>query len=163
LGAVPAMVGNMQALETIKAIVGRESPATSGTILIELESMSMSTIKRPKISNCPLCGAAAEPFVVTVPVTPEWEVTLAEFKVLHPQGAVIDIRSLGTTPSLDTYCVGWMSVPKQDTARLFNSEFAGQSLLVCDRGGSSRNLTQELHSAGHTNFWSLKGGAAALK
>ncbi|MFT5783570.1 MAG: molybdopterin/thiamine biosynthesis adenylyltransferase, partial [Candidatus Krumholzibacteriia bacterium] len=163
LGAVPAMLGNMQALETIKAIVGSESPATSGTILIELESLSMSTIKRPKLSTCALCSDGADPYAVTAPATPEWEVTLAEFKLLHPQGEVIDIRSLGTKPSLDTYCVGWASVPTTDKARLFDAEFSGQSLLVCDRGVSSSNLTEELHSAGHTNFWSLKGGATALK
>lgn len=163
LGAVPAVLGNLQALETIKAIIGRPSPATTATILIEFETLSMSTIKRPRVATCPLCGDRAQPFAVAAPVTRPWEVTLAEFQSLHPQGSIIDIRTARAHPSLADHCQQWTLVPEQEKARLFQDEFSSESLLVCQRGVASRLLIEELRTAGHSNFWSLKGGINALK
>jgi len=92
-----------------------------------------------------------------------WEVTPDEFRTLHPQGAIIDLRTAQALPSLDNHCSAWLPVPEGEKARFFEAEFGAQSLLVCQRGAASRSLIEELRSAGHTNFWSLKGGANALK
>jgi len=166
LGAVPAILGNLQALESIKVIVGRQSPATEGTILIELETMAMSTIKRPRIPTCPLCGENPRPLVASPQVSPDWEVTLAQFNELHPRGTIIDIRSAGARPAHDAHDAhgaNWQLVPEVEKSRLFEAEFTAQSLLICDRGVASRALREELCAAGHENFWSLKGGVNALK
>jgi sulfur-carrier protein adenylyltransferase/sulfurtransferase len=56
LGAVPGIVGTLQASETIKTLLGLSSPLTHHVLLIDLLSLSISRIKTRRNPDCPVCS-----------------------------------------------------------------------------------------------------------
>lgn len=58
LGALTGVMGAMQALETIRAIVGFGESLVGRILLFDALSMRMRTVSLPKDPGCRLCGAA---------------------------------------------------------------------------------------------------------
>ena len=56
LGALPGMVGSIQAVETIKLIIGAGEPLSGRLLLIDALSMEFRTVKLRRNTKCPLCG-----------------------------------------------------------------------------------------------------------
>ena len=56
LGALPGMVGSIQAIETIKLIIGAGEPLVGRLLLIDALSMEFRTVKIRRNPECPLCG-----------------------------------------------------------------------------------------------------------
>ncbi len=56
IGAVPGIVGTLQASETIKCLLGISSPLTSHVLLLDLLTLSTSRIKARRNADCPICG-----------------------------------------------------------------------------------------------------------
>lgn len=56
VGAVPGIIGSMQALEAIKIILGVGEPALGRLLLFDGLEMRFQEIKTNKDSNCPDCG-----------------------------------------------------------------------------------------------------------
>lgn len=56
LGALPGLVGSIQATETIKLILGVGEPLVGRLLLIDALSMDFRTVKLRRNTACPLCG-----------------------------------------------------------------------------------------------------------
>ena len=56
LGALPGLVGSIQATETIKLIVGVGKPLVSRLLLIDALEMEFRTVRLRRDPECPLCG-----------------------------------------------------------------------------------------------------------
>jgi len=56
LGALPGMVGSIQAVETMKLILGVGEPLVGRLLLIDALSMDFRTVKLRRNPQCPLCG-----------------------------------------------------------------------------------------------------------
>jgi adenylyltransferase/sulfurtransferase len=56
LGALPGLVGSIQATETIKLILGAGEPLVGRLLLIDALSMEFRTVKLRRNPECPLCG-----------------------------------------------------------------------------------------------------------
>ena len=56
LGALPGMVGSIQATETIKLILGQGENLVGRLLLIDALSMEFRTVKLRRNKQCPLCG-----------------------------------------------------------------------------------------------------------
>ena len=56
LGALPGMVGSIQATETIKLILGEGEPLVGRLLLIDALSMEFRTVKLRRNKQCALCG-----------------------------------------------------------------------------------------------------------
>ncbi len=56
LGALPGMVGSIQATETIKVILGQGEPLVGRLLLIDALSMEFRTVRLRRNKQCPLCG-----------------------------------------------------------------------------------------------------------
>lgn len=56
LGVLPGIVGSMQAIETIKLILGIGEPLIGRLLLIDTLDMSFRTLKVQRNPECPLCG-----------------------------------------------------------------------------------------------------------
>ncbi len=56
LGALPGMVGSIQATETIKLILGQGEPLVGRLLLVDALSMEFRTVKLRRNKQCPLCG-----------------------------------------------------------------------------------------------------------
>ena len=58
LGALPGMVGTIQATETVKLLLGLGETLSGRLLLIDALSMEFRTVKLRRNPNCPLCGDA---------------------------------------------------------------------------------------------------------
>ncbi len=58
LGGVPGVLGTLQALETVKHIVGLPSPLSHQMLLMDLLTYQTLPIQRQKNEDCPLCSAS---------------------------------------------------------------------------------------------------------
>jgi adenylyltransferase/sulfurtransferase len=56
LGALPGLVGSIQAVETMKLILGAGEPLVGRLLLIDALSMDFRTVKLRRNPQCPLCG-----------------------------------------------------------------------------------------------------------
>jgi adenylyltransferase/sulfurtransferase len=56
LGVLPGLVGSMQAVETIKLILGKGESLIGRMLMIDTLDMSFRTLKVHKNRNCPVCG-----------------------------------------------------------------------------------------------------------
>lgn len=56
LGALPGLVGSIQAVETIKLILGAGEPLVGRLLLIDALSMEFRSVKLRRNPGCPLCG-----------------------------------------------------------------------------------------------------------
>ncbi len=56
LGALPALLGTMQALEAIKLIVGLPSPSAENLILFDGETLQISRLRRARLDGCAVCN-----------------------------------------------------------------------------------------------------------
>ncbi len=56
LGALPGMVGSIQATETIKLILGQGEVLVGRLLLIDALSMEFRTVRLRRNKQCPLCG-----------------------------------------------------------------------------------------------------------
>ena len=56
VGAVPGIIGSMQALEAIKLILGIGDPAHGRLLLFDGLEMRFQEIKTNKDPKCPVCG-----------------------------------------------------------------------------------------------------------
>lgn len=165
LGAVATVLGGMQAMETIKYLAGRLSPATSATVLVDLQSLQTTAVKRPRDPSCPLCGD--RPGIVGI-IDQEyeprqfWEIGMSEFSRNHPQGHIVDIRSQEERGTPVGAMASWENLPNPDHRELLDLAGQNEVLLVCHVGVRTRRLVDELRAAGHQRFWSLWGGTAGL-
>lgn len=58
IGALPGIMGAMQALEAIKIIAGIGEPLTRKSLVYDGLTQSVRTLRREKNSHCPVCGRA---------------------------------------------------------------------------------------------------------
>jgi|TARA_B100001750_G_C15463708_1_gene575821 adenylyltransferase/sulfurtransferase len=56
LGALPGLVGSIQAVETIKQVLGAGESLSGRLLIIDALSMEFRTVKLRRNPNCPLCG-----------------------------------------------------------------------------------------------------------
>lgn len=56
LGALPGLVGSIQAVETIKQILGAGESLSGRLLIIDALSMEFRTVKLRRNTDCPLCG-----------------------------------------------------------------------------------------------------------
>src|SRR6202012_26325 len=56
LGVLPGIIGSLQALETIKLIIGRGESLAGRLVLFDALSMKFRQLKLRKDSHCPMCG-----------------------------------------------------------------------------------------------------------
>src|SRR5438067_2002100 len=56
LGVLPGIMGSIQAVETVKLILGVGEPLVGRLLLFDALSMEFTTLQLQKDPNCPLCG-----------------------------------------------------------------------------------------------------------
>ena len=56
LGVTPAVIGSLEATQTIKIILGNEEGLFGSLITMDLLKMEFNNLKVPRDPNCPICG-----------------------------------------------------------------------------------------------------------
>jgi adenylyltransferase/sulfurtransferase len=158
LGPVPGVFGSLQALETLKLLLGL--PGLSNEIvlidLLTLEQRKLRTTRRAECNHNPQ---------ITSQPAANLEVTFADLVPAIDAGyTLIDIREpqelldepIATAPSKHIPLANLLA----STEALKQNE---RYLLICARGSRSRAAAEHLRQRGFTQAYSLKGGLAGLR
>ncbi|MDF7800570.1 ThiF family adenylyltransferase [Pontiellaceae bacterium B1224] len=153
LGAVPGVIGSIQALEAIKQLLGLEGRLSNELLIVNLVDYSMRKLKLPRNSNCPAHDKEN-------PVPESIEVTIDEINLSDYQ--VIDIREPNEVAVSSLPC-DHQHIPMNE---LLNNPSAINKdkayLLVCAAGVRTQYTANAFRSAGYNKVYSLIGGNRML-
>ena len=166
LGPVAGMTGTMQAIETIKVILGQPAlaPQYGHLFIFDGRGMRSQTFQIPKNPNCPTCSIKKDKIMSdqnhdgTVAI-PEIDI---EDELLH-SAKIIDVREV------DEWEAGYidgahhlpLSVLLQNPETFEDIATDGHHVFYCQKGMRSLKAAEILRSAGYERLYSLAGGYSA--
>jgi adenylyltransferase/sulfurtransferase len=159
LGPVPGVFGSLQALETLKFLLGLPG-LTNEIVLIDLLTLEQRKLRAVRRAEC-----NHERAIVQAPAMPILEVSFMDLSPAVNEGyTLIDIREDQEVRELPIARAPSTHIPLASllasTDPLNRDE---RYLLVCARGSRSRAAAEHLRERGFTKAYSLRGGLAALK
>ncbi len=153
LGAVPGVIGSIQALEAIKQLLGLDGRLSNELLIVNLVDYSTRRIALPRNDACP-AHAASAPLPASVDVTID-EIDLSRFQV-------IDIREPDEVAAEPLPCEH-VHIPMNTLlGNPRRVEKDGTYLLVCAAGVRTRYAANAFRAAGYDNVYSLVGGNRML-
>jgi sulfur-carrier protein adenylyltransferase/sulfurtransferase len=176
LGVLPGIVGCIQAVETIKLILGKGRPLIGRLLLFDALGMKFRELKLKKNPDCPVCGAhptidhlidyeefcgirGEEPDLHTV--VPEIAASDLKQKMDEQEPFVlIDVRE----PHEFDICriPGSKLIPLSEFTRRMNElNSSDEIVLHCLSGMRSAQATDLLRKAGFRKVYNLRGGIRA--
>ncbi|HTQ87596.1 MAG TPA: molybdopterin-synthase adenylyltransferase MoeB [Candidatus Solibacter sp.] len=175
LGVLPGIVGSIQAMETIKLILGTGEPLIGRLLLFDALMMKFRELKLRKNPDCPMCGdkrtitklidyqefcgirgEEAAP-TVTVP-----EITPKELKARLDRGDDLYILDVREPHEYQICQIGGHLIPLGDLPRRVNELDSSRDIVAhCRSGKRSADAVAFLKQAGFKKVWNLKGGILA--
>jgi adenylyltransferase/sulfurtransferase len=165
LGPVPGVFGSLQAVETLKMLLGLPGQLRSELLIFDLTTLEARRIRTARALECRGKACTRITDVVRPEATPaDLELTFGSLDTALNEGfEVIDIRDaneVAREPAPDRRCRHIpMNSLLHDRAALDPER---RYLLLCARGARSRAAAAELRNHGLSRVFSLRGGLAAL-
>jgi len=173
LGVLPGIIGSIQALETIKLILGAGDSLIGRLLLFDALKLSFRELKLEKDPDCPVCGPRPtvtalidyEAFcgVGAEPSYDGLEVTAAELAAEwkgHPDLVVLDVREPHEYEI--ARIEGAKLIPlSQLPDRLGDLDGHREIVTHCHHGARSLKALEILKAAGFSKVRSLRGGIDA--
>jgi adenylyltransferase/sulfurtransferase len=176
LGVLPGIVGSIQAMETIKLILGTGEPLVGRLLLFDALAMRFRELKLKRNPECPMCGDHRtitklidyEEFCgirgEEAPAMTDGmrEISATELKTRQDRGDnlfVLDVRE----PHEYQICnLNGKLIPLGDLQRRVNELDSSAEMVVhCRSGKRSADAIRFLQTAGFKKLWNLKGGILA--
>ncbi|PYV17003.1 MAG: molybdenum cofactor biosynthesis protein MoeB [Acidobacteria bacterium] len=173
LGVLPGIVGSIQALETIKLIIGQGQPLIGRLLLFDALHLKFRELKLRKNPDCPVCGAhptvtklidydqfcgvRGEDHIVPVTVP---EISALEVKQMMDERkpfVLVDVRE----PHEYQICKipGSKLIPLGDVPRRMHELNSADEIVVhCRSGQRSAQAVGFLIKAGFRKIHNLRGG-----
>jgi len=169
LGVLPGVIGTLQAIETIKLLLGRGDPLIGRLLLFDALEMKFRELKLRRAPDCPSCGsgrarprkAREEPAARGGPISPE--IRVYELRARQDAGRrprLIDVR----TEQEWAICrlEGATLIPLQQLgSRIGELEPADEIVVYCHIGARSAMVVDYLRSIGFGGARNLVGGIDA--
>jgi sulfur-carrier protein adenylyltransferase/sulfurtransferase len=176
LGVLPGIIGSIQAMETLKLILGKGEPLIGRLLLFDALGMKFRELKLRKNPDCPVCGEhptvtklidyvefcgirgeeAAAP-TSTVP-----EITPRELKSRLDRGDDIYVLDVREPHEYQICNIGGHLIPLGDLSRRVNELDSSREIVAhCRSGKRSAEAAEFLRKAGFKKLWNLKGGILA--
>jgi len=163
LGPVPAILGNLQAMEVLKLLLGLPGQLANEVLLVDLLAHGLRRLSAPRnarcLGSCVRTGQS-QPAAISEDVDVSVSLTAAAAQGYR----IIDIREPEECEEEPLPLAGQRSLP---LGRLLEGspdlEPADRYLLVCGHGVRSHAAAEYLRSRGFQNVWSLHGGLAAQR
>jgi len=173
LGVLPGIVGSLQALETIKLIIGEGEPLIGRLVLFDALKMKFRELKLRKNPGCPICGEHRtihtlidyEQFCGILPQKngdQQNEITPEDLK--HRLDAredvfILDVREPHEYQivNLDGHLIPLAELPK----RVNELDPSREIIVHCKMGGRSARAVDFLKQAGFKKVKNLVGGIDA--
>jgi len=161
LGPVPAVLGQLQAMEVLKVILGLPGQLQDELLLVDLLACGQRRLAAPRNPGCrDGCVRIDSAPAQSAPDDLDVELPLAAAAAAGYH--VVDIREPMECRFEPMPLSGQQSLP---LGRLLDGglrvEPGRRYLLVCAHGVRSRAAAEFLRARGHANVWSLRGGLAA--
>lgn len=165
VGAVPGVIGSLQATETIKWITGAGRPLTGRLVIVDTLAMRFQTISFERDPDCPVCGdrprEAVQPAgaCTTVPL-----LTVAELAAMMAKGEpllVLDVREPGERTGGEPPST-LLPLSELESASLPPLPSPTAPVVVfCRSGARSARAVTLLRARGYDPVYSLAGGMLA--
>jgi adenylyltransferase/sulfurtransferase len=176
LGVLPGIVGSIQAMETIKLILGAGDPLVGRLLLFNALAMTFRELRLRKNPDCPLCGSNRtinelidyEEFCgirgEETPVNTEGiaEIAPRDLKARLDRGDdlyILDVRE----PHEYQIChlKGHLIPLGELTRRVHELDSSQEIVAYCRSGKRSADAVRFLKQAGFRKLWNLRGGILA--
>jgi len=158
LGPVPAVLGQMQAMEVLKLLLDLPGQLENEIVLVDLLAQDTRHLAAPRNPGC--AGRCIRIGSATPAV--DVDVSLPLAAAIAAGYRIVDIREPMECEFEPMPVSGHEAVP---LGRLLYGglqvEGSRPCLLVCAHGVRSRAAAEFLRARGHANVWSLRGGLAA--
>jgi molybdopterin/thiamine biosynthesis adenylyltransferase/rhodanese-related sulfurtransferase len=176
LGVLPGIVGAIQAMETIKLILGIGEPLVGRLLLFDALSMRFRELKLHKNPACPVCGPnrtitklidyeefcgirGEEAPAVTNGIP---EMTAREVKARLDHGDDLFILDVREPHEYQICNLNGKLIPLGELPRRAHELDSSREMVVhCRSGKRSAEAIQFLQKAGFKKLWNLKGGVLA--
>jgi adenylyltransferase/sulfurtransferase len=164
LGPVPGVLGSLQALETLKLVLGIRGQLHEELLLFDLLTLETRKLRARRCNEC--VGKSCQRIHSLQPSSaiPEMEVQFANLDGAIAAGyTLIDVRDETETRAAPLR-QDHRQIPAQTVLeRIDDLARETKYLLVCARGIRSRAIAQALRERGLANVYSLAGGVLGLK
>lgn len=177
LGVLPGIIGCIQAMETLKLILGNGQPLVGRLLLFDALRMRFRELKLRKNPDCPMCGqhrtinklidyaefCGIRGEEKEIPVSSEIpEITPKELKSRLDRGDdvfILDVREPHEYQicNLHGHLIPLGDLPK----RISELDSSREIVAHCRSGKRSADAVQFLSKAGFRKVWNLKGGILA--
>jgi len=176
LGVLPGIVGAIQAMETIKLILGRGDALVGRLLLFDALAMRFRELKLRKNSACPVCGEHRtitqlidyEEFCgirgeeAPAATTQVPEITPRELKARLDRGDEVFILDVREPHEYQICNLRGHLIPLGDLPRRVHELDSSREIVAhCRSGKRSAEAVDLLRKAGFRKIWNLKGGILA--
>ncbi|MGA8072938.1 MAG: molybdopterin-synthase adenylyltransferase MoeB [Candidatus Acidiferrales bacterium] len=173
LGVLPGIIGSIQAMETLKLILGKGEPLIGRLLLFDALGMKFRELKLRKSAHCPICGEhptitklldyaefcgirgeEAPAAQSTVP-----EMTPRELKARLDGGDDIFVLDVREPHEYQICNIGGHLIPLGDLPQRVNELDSSREIVAhCRSGKRSADAAEFLRKAGFKKLWNLRGG-----
>jgi rhodanese-related sulfurtransferase len=176
LGVLPGIIGTLQALETIKLILGEGEPLIGRLVLFDALKFKFREFALKKNPECPVCGKAPtihqlidyEQFCgIETSIKSKFhfdtaEISVEELKSRMDNGDDMYILDVREPNEYEIANIGGHLIPLGELPeRLTEIDPHKEIIVHCKSGGRSKRAVQLLQKAGFTNSKNLVGGIEA--
>jgi len=173
LGVLPGVIGTIQAMETIKLILGKGEPLVGRLLLFNALKMQFRELKLRRNPNCPVCGE--NPIIRELidyeefcgvrgeeqaPTQAVEEITPAELKRRLDAGGDIFLLDVREPVEWNICHLGGATLIPMNTvpARMHELDSAREMVVYCRSGKRSAQIVAFLKAAGFRRVKNLQGG-----
>jgi adenylyltransferase/sulfurtransferase len=176
LGVLPGIVGSIQAMETIKLILGTGDPLVGRLLLFDALAMRFRELKLKRNPDCPVCGdhrtitklidyeefcgiRGEEAPAMTDGIQ---EITATELKARQDRGDKLFILDVREPHEYQICNLNGKLIPLGELPRRVNELDSSVEMVVhCRSGKRSADAIHFLQTAGFKKLLNLKGGVQA--
>jgi len=176
LGVLPGIVGSIQAMETIKLILGTGEPLVGRLLLFDALAMRFRELKLKRNPECPMCGdhrsitklidyeefcgiRGEEAPAMTDGIA---EITARELKMRQDRGDKLFILDVREPHEYQICNLNGKLIPLGELPRRVAELDSSVEMVVhCRSGKRSADAIHFLQTAGFKKLWNLKGGILA--
>jgi sulfur-carrier protein adenylyltransferase/sulfurtransferase len=176
LGVLPGIIGSIQAMETLKLILGKGEPLIGRLLLFDALGMKFRELKLRKNPECPVCsehptvkklidyvefcGIRGEEAAAPASTVPE--ITPRELKSRLDRGDDIYVLDVREPHEYQICNIGGHLIPLGDLSRRVNELDSSREIVAhCRSGKRSAEAAEFLRKAGFRKLWNLRGGILA--
>ncbi|MCL4511139.1 MAG: molybdopterin-synthase adenylyltransferase MoeB [Bacteroidetes bacterium] len=175
LGVLPGIIGTLQALETIKLILGEGEPLIGRLVLFNALKFKFRELKLRKNPECPICGDEPtihelidyEEFCGIKRVTEEiidekTEITVEQLKARLDRGDDIFVLDVREPHEYEIVNLGALLIPLSELPKRFHELDSSKEIIVhCKSGRRSARAAEFLRKNGFKRVKNLVGGIDA--